>query len=49
VDQLTWKKQLPGAAKIRRVLENIVSSHCFIIMKPLPIIKISKNIKTLGK
>jgi len=49
VDQLTWRKQLPGAAKIRRVLDNIVSSHCFIIMKTLLIIKISKNIEILGK
>jgi hypothetical protein len=49
MDQLTWKKQLPGAAKIRRLLDNIVSSHCLIIMKPLMIIKISKNIKMLGK
>jgi hypothetical protein len=49
VDQLTWRKQLPGAAKIRRVLDNIVSSHCSIVMKTLPIIKISKNIEILGK
>ena len=48
-DQLTWRKQLPGAAKIRRVLDNTVSSHCFIIMKQLPIIKTSKNIKILWK
>jgi len=48
VDQLTWRIQLPGAAKIRRVLDNIVSSDCFI-MKPLLIIKIDKNIEILGK
>jgi hypothetical protein len=49
VDELTWRKQLPGAAKIRRVLDNTVSSHCFKILKPLLIITINKNIKILGK